>query len=124
MKNRHPETLNAIRPVLIRKVGETFGSTINAARSMHSDNCSGNEGSIITSKQNFCHELIGQANNRVALKCNNYGDSIDTETEAAHFTRSALLKQREVIYLVFIFFIIVNNLFNNFIFTLGTIERK
>ncbi|XP_074101822.1 uncharacterized protein LOC141529231 isoform X3 [Cotesia typhae] len=91
MKNRHPETLNAIRPVLIRKVGETFGSTINAARSIYSDN----EESIITSKQNFCHELIGQANNRVALKCNHYGDYIDTETVATHFTRSALLKQRE-----------------------------
>ncbi|XP_008554929.1 uncharacterized protein LOC103576488 isoform X2 [Microplitis demolitor] len=90
MKNRQPEILNEIRPVLIRKVGQIFGSTMNPG-SMHVENCHGNEGSIISSKQTFRQESVEHPGGRVSLKNKQYGDSID----AAHFTKSSLLRQRE-----------------------------
>lgn len=93
MKNRQPEILNEIRPVLIRKVGQIFGSTMNPG-SMHVENCHGNEGSIISSKQTFRQESVEHPGGRVSLKNKQYGDSID----AAHFTKSSLLRQREVIF--------------------------
>ncbi|XP_057325401.1 uncharacterized protein LOC130667664 isoform X2 [Microplitis mediator] len=90
MKNRQPEILNGIRPVLIRKVGQIFGSTMNPG-SMHVENCHGNEGSIISSKQTFRQESIEHPGGKVSLKNKQCGDSID----AAHFTKSSLLRQRE-----------------------------